>query len=334
MYSIIIKKIYKPGLLLLFFLHVAAGYAQLLPGFTPTGKFYEQEITVTDTVKKTVISINAPLALHPNKKTYLVFFALPNGNSIEWTKGKTMQPGNDWHFNIQHIAAQTRYVRQLDSKTNYIVVYLMAAQKSWPAWKRTTPGAIAVIKQITDSITNLFSAYQPHIILNGHSGGGSFIFGLLDSNDAIADNIERIAFLDSDYGYNDTLHRQKLINWLQKSKRHVLTVLAYNDSVVIYNGKPLVSPTGGTWYRSRLMQRNLSTVFNFTTAEDTAFITHKALHGRITFILKQNPQALIYHTEQVERNGFILSLFTYTKFDNRKYFTYFDKRAYNNLISD
>lgn len=121
---------------------------------------------------------------------------------------------------------------------------------------------------------------------------------------------------------------------MQRDKKNNLFVLAYNDSIVIYNGKPLVSPTGGTWYRSRLMQRKISEVFPFKTIADTAFIDHQALNGRIKIILKENPNGLIYHTVQVEKNGFIFSLLSNTKFDKRKYFTYFGDRAYEKHISD
>ncbi|MCX6240165.1 MAG: hypothetical protein NTY07_21930 [Bacteroidia bacterium] len=308
--------------------------AQLLPGFKATGIFNEQETTINDRWENVRITINAPMQFNRKGKTYVIFFALPNGNSIEWTKGKKITAGDDWHFNIQHIAAQTRYIRNLDKKNTYIIAYLMAEQKSWPTWKRTTTNALPLIKNIIDSTANLFKAYSPKLVLNGHSGGGSFIFGFLDAVEEIPNNIERIAFLDSDYGYDEALHKNKLISWLNQNDTHKLVVLAYNDSVVIYNGKPVVSPTGGTWYRSRLMQRNFSATYPFTTVADTAMITHKALNGRIKMIFKENPGGLIYHTVQVERNGFILSLLSATRFDRKKYFTYFGERAYDKLIGD
>lgn len=319
---------------LLFLTSFSFSQAKLLPGFTPTNLFKEQELTIKDTGKNMVIHINAPIQFHRKRKTYLVFYALPNGNSIEWTKGKKMNAGEDWHYDIQHIAAQTRYVRALDKKNTYITVYLMAGQKSWPAWKRSTPGSLNLIKNIVDSITDLFKMYDPKIILNSHSGGGSFIVVFLDAVESIPLNVERIAFLDSDYGYEEERHKNKLVTWLQQSSNNKLLVLAYNDSVVIYNGKPLVSATGGTWYRSRLMQRNLSASFDFSTAADTAFIRHSALGGRIKIILKQNPAGLIYHTEQVARNGFILSLLSATRFERKKYFTYFGHRVYEKYIRD
>lgn len=308
--------------------------AQLFSTCRATGVFGEQELTIKDHWKNVTIDINAPITFNPKGKTFLIFYALPNGNSIAWTKGKKLNNEDDRHFDIQHIAAQTRYVRDIDKRNNYIIAYLMTEQKSWPAWKRNTPDSIYLIKNIVDSISNLFAVKNPKIILNGHSGGGSFIFGFLDAVETIPGNIERIAFLDSDYGYEETKHKNKLINWLKRGTENKLLVLAYNDSVVMYNGKPLVSPTGGTWYRSRLMQRNLSESFIFNSKYDTVFIRHRSLKRRISFILKENPGGLIYHTDQVVRNGFILSLFSATRFNKRKYFTYFGERVYEKFISD
>ena len=58
----------------------------------------ETIIRISNQASKTIIEIDlpAPLSLlDPAKKTTLVFFALPNGNSIEWTKGKKIQNGDD-----------------------------------------------------------------------------------------------------------------------------------------------------------------------------------------------------------------------------------------------
>ena len=64
-------------------------FGQLLPGFQQAKNVNEQEIDLTN-VKEVTININSPLHLNSKGKTYLVIFALPNGNSIEWTKGKKM----------------------------------------------------------------------------------------------------------------------------------------------------------------------------------------------------------------------------------------------------
>jgi hypothetical protein len=307
--------------------------AQRLNDFIETGNFNEQELWIKNGHDSVTININAPLHFNKKGETFLILFALPNGNSIEWTKGKKLNAGDDWHFDIQHIAAQTRYVRKLDKKNNYIIAYLMADNKSWPAWKRTHHGSFDLIRSFVESLADQFKEYRPKIVLNGHSGGGSFIFGYLDGVPRIPDNIDRIAFLDSDYGYEDNFHTKKIIEWL-RNENHKLVVLAYNDSLVIFNGKPLVSPTGGTWYRSRLLQRKLAEDFPFKTTADTSFIDHSSWNGRIRFILKQNQNGLIYHTVQVEKNGFIFSLLSYTKFDRRKYFTYFGDRVYEKYIAD
>ena len=314
--------------------YVTSSNSQILKEFIATNSFNEQELWIKNGQDSVTININSPLHFNRHGKTFLIFFALPNGNSIEWTRGKKMKPGDDWHFDIQHIAAQTRFVRSLDKKNNYFVVYLMADQKSWPAWKRTTRDSKIKIKNIVDSIAARFKEFDPKIILNGHSGGGSFIFGYLDAVEKIPDNIERIAFLDSDYGYEDSLHTKKFTDWLQRDKKNNLFVLAYNDSIVIYNWKQLVSATGGTWYRSRLMQRKLSETFIFKTITDTAFISHSALNGRVRIILKHNPGGLIYHTVQVEKNGFIYSVLSNTKFDRRQCFTYWANRVYEMYIEE
>ena len=85
----------------------------------------------------------------------------------------------------------------------------MAEQKSWPTWKRTTHGSFHLIRNFVDSLSGRFKEYGPKIVLNGHSGGGSFIFGYLDGVEKIPENIDRIAFLDSDYGYEDNFHTKK-----------------------------------------------------------------------------------------------------------------------------
>ncbi len=308
--------------------------AQSIASFQPTGSFNEQEFYLENFAPDVTVSLNAPDYFNLKGKTYLIFFALPNGNSIEWTKGKKMKEGDDWHFDIQHIAAQTRFIRSIDKKNNYIIAYIMTKQKSWPAWKRTTPDSKSIIKNIVNNIAFMFNSYNPQIVLNGHSGGGSFIFGYLDAVEKIPGNIKRIAFLDSNYGYEDSLYANKLSSWLKEDKKNKLLVLAYNDSLVIYNGKPLVSPTGGTWYRSRLMQRKLAETFSFKTYSDTSLIIHKALNERIQIILKKNPNGLIYHTILVEKNGFILSLFSGIKYDNRKLFAYFGERVYSEFMNE
>lgn len=295
----------------------------------------ERVIYINNPVNKTVIQLNLPdtiTMINTKKKTLLIFFSLPNGNSIEWTMGKQMRAGDDWHYDIQHIAAQTRYLRRVMEDYNIIVAYMANELKSWPAWKKQQPNGPMEIKRIVDSIAGMFATFHPDIMLNSHSGGGSFIFGYIDAVEKIPEQIKRIAFIDSDYGYEDSLHSTKLIKWLGSSKQNHLNVLAYNDSVVIYNGKPLVSPTGGTWYRTKMMQLKLSETFHFTNTVDTSLIHYNSLSNRIDIYLKTNEEGKIYHTEQVARNGFIHTVVSGTRYQKKAAYQYWGNRVYSALI--
>lgn len=279
------------------------------------------------------VFINAPSFenFNPQKPTCITLYALPNGNSIEWTTGKQLNIGDDWHYDIQHIGAQTRFLRENDPTYNYVTVYLETKQLSWPSWKSKYPNTHAtIITGLVEYIKNIFSQYNPFIVLNGHSGGGRFTFSFLDGVSAIPSYVKRITFLDSDYGY-DNSYGPKFVNWLNSSPDNYLCVIAYNDSVALYNGQPIVSATGGTWYRSQMMKNYLIPFFSFTSSIDENFMLFTALSGRIKFILKQNPTQAILHTVQVEKNGFIHGMLTGTDKEEVGYI-YYGNRAYTNYI--
>jgi hypothetical protein len=303
---------------------------RILPGFRVVNTFHEQEMTFRygPDVR---IHINAPSVrdFHPARPVLLVFYALPNNNSIEHTAGKAPAPGDDFRFHIQNIAAQTRWLRGMDSSRNLVVAYLETSQRSWPAWGREHPDRLERISAISDTLASLFRAYQTSVVLSGHSGGGSFIFGFLDRASSIPHYVERIAFLDSDYNYTDE-YGAKLADWLEASPKHFLSVLAYNDSIALYQGKPFVSPTGGTWYRTKTMQRYLASRFRFVAKTEGTFIRHRALDGRLSIILRENPDRAILHTLQVEKNGFIHTMLSGTSHEEREY-TYFGDRVYDAL---
>ena len=294
----------------------------------------EQQLLIENSPPLTRILINAPLeGFKRNDRVLLIFFGLPNGNTIEQTFGKRLKEGDDWHYNIQHIGAQTRFLRHRLPNKTIVTVYLETAQKSWPAWVANTHDSVNTVKGIVDHVKAMFSLWNPEIVLNGHSGGGRFVFSYLNAVKKIPDDVVRIAFLDSDYGYEDSVCGPKLRDWLKSGKNRYLCTLAYNDSVVIYNGKQLVSPTGGTWYRTRMMQRYLSGTFQFQTKDRDSLIWNSALHKRVEIILKTNPENKIFHTTQVERNGFIQSILSGTHHEGKGY-TYFGNRAYTGYIAD
>jgi hypothetical protein len=213
---------------------------------------------------------------------------------------------------------------------NIVVAYLENNFKSWPAWKTKHENYIAEVQHIVDTVQSLFSSKQKAIYLNGHSGGGRFIFSFLDGVKEIPRNVERISFLDSDYGY-DATYLTKIKTWLQQNKKVVLNVFAYNDSVALLNGKRFVSDTGGTWYRSHLMLTDLSKYFQFKKIREDSLIVYQSTDKRIQFYFKTNPDKKIFHTVQVELNGFIHSVLMGTKRENKMY-TYFGERAYKELI--
>ncbi len=302
--------------------------AQVVYCFCSAQPFWEtRSFLMSDSVR---VTIDQPVAFKKNRETVIVFFALPNGNSTEQTMGKKMQPGDDWHFDIQHIKAQTRFIRQQWRRKNLVVIYLENNLKSWPAWKQRHPDFRQLIPHIIDSLTGLIDGNKKSVYLNGHSGGGSFIFGYLASYDKVPAFIKRISFLDSDYGY-DSSYYPKFRQWLKEVKGAALNVFAYNDSVALYNGKPVVSATGGTWYRSHLLKNHLSADFRFNKIREDSLVVYKTTNGQVQFFFKTNPDRKIFHTQQVELNGFIHSVLAGTKLDSKKY-KYYEARAYTDLI--
>ncbi len=115
------------------------------------------------------ITIDQPIKkINSKKKAMLILFALPNGNTTAQTMGKKMEEGDDWHFDIQHIKAQTHFLRNQLTHKNIIVAYLENKQKSWPAWKQQHSNFALEINHIVDTISSLFN--KPNIYLNGHIG--------------------------------------------------------------------------------------------------------------------------------------------------------------------
>jgi hypothetical protein len=278
------------------------------------------------------VRINAPgeSSFAPGKKVLLIFYALPNGNSIDQTAGRIVTNKDDWRYDIQHIAAQTRFLRELIKDRTVVVVYLEAAGKSWPAWRKKHGDKL--IPELVATVKKAFASHPVETVLSGHSGGGSLIFGYLNAVEQIPADVVRIAFLDSNYAYDRASgHKDKLVKWLTGPGSHYLCVLAYNDAVALLNGKSFVSAEGGTWGKSHAMERDLAEDLKFTTQTNADFQRFTALNGRVEFILKENPEQRIFHTGQVELNGFIQSMVSGTPNEGKGY-EYFGPRAYTRWI--
>jgi pimeloyl-ACP methyl ester carboxylesterase len=292
-----------------------------------------QPISILDSFRlysNVKITVDKPFKFKTGRETIVIFYALPNGNSTAWTMGKKMTPGDDWHFDIQHIRAQTEFIRHTDKKRNYVVVYLENEGKSWPGWKQKHQDHKTLIAGMIDSLAGTFPGKKVSVHLNGHSGGGSLVFGYLAAHSTLPGNIKRISFIDSNYGYESS-YFPGLVKWLQYKGKRILNVFAYNDSIALLNGKPFVSATGGTWYRSHLMLKHFQGQFPFMKRETDSLIIFKNYGENVRFYFKKNLNRGIYHTQQVELNGFIHSVLAGTKFEERGY-RYYGKRAYERFI--
>ena len=301
-------------------------------GFQDSPRFQERvaSFTIVPDVK---VHINMPgeEAFQKDKSNLLIFYALPNGNTTVQTIGKILKTGDDWHLDIQHIGAQTRLLRKMLPEKNVIIAYLENSLKSWPAWRKANGDNF--VPEILTRIKSLCPTNRTEWVLSGHSGGGSLIFGYLNSLERIPDEIARITFLDSNYAYDQGLrHDRKLADWLNASDQHFLCVLAYHDSIALLDGKTFVSAAGGTWGRSHAMQSDLARHLRFQSSTNSGFERYSALYSRVQFILKENPEKKILHTVQVERNGFIHSIVSGTPKESVGY-EYFGDRAYSQFIS-
>ncbi len=277
--------------------------------------------------------LNAPAreSLMAGRTVRLIFYALPNGSTIEQTIGQAAKPGGDWRSDIQHIGAQTRFLRALAADPAIVVAYLEAGNKSWPAWRQRHDPSAPV--RLLEAVSRIFSAFKLEVILAGHSGGGSLVFGYLNAVESLPEEVSGLAFLDSNYAYESRLHAAKLERWLAASERHHLCVLAYHDSVALLNGKSFVTESGGTWGRSHVMLTDLGARFSLTSRTNGPLESYSALGGRIQFLLHENPERKILHTVQVERNGFIHGVLAGTPNESRGY-EYFGERAYTKWIAD
>lgn len=280
-----------------------------LPGFRPGAWFDEQvrEEWVAEGVR--VVAL-APGTFDPKRPTHLVIFATPNGNSIEQTLGCAPAAGLDWHFDIQHIAAQIRRLRAGAAHENVVVACVEADGLSWPAWKRKYADGPARVRKVVDLVRGWVPGESVRLSLAGHSGGGSFLFGFLDGADEIPSSVERLVFLDANYSYSDTdRHGDKLLAWLRGARARRLVVIAYDDRNITLNGKPVVGPDGGTFRATERMHKRLAKDVAFAEVTAGDITTRTALDGQLALIVHSNPKTRILHTALVgEMNGLLRGL--------------------------
>ncbi|PKO98306.1 MAG: hypothetical protein CVU13_10660 [Bacteroidetes bacterium HGW-Bacteroidetes-8] len=336
------RKIFITGITLCLQVLSATLYAQIDDSYLAT--FKERRVEISSIIPQSRVVVNFPSKgrLKKSRETRVILYALPNGNTIEQTEGLFFEDienrEKEWRYDIQHIAAQVRFLRERDKRFNYIVVYLESTTKAWTSHASAHSNSPALYNFLLDSIQK-FIAYQlpgiaplprQRLILASHSGGGRFVFNLIKGMDSIPPSIERIAFLDSNYGYETELHGDKLYKWIQAPPDRFLGVISYVDTTVILDGKRVVSSKGGTGYRAHLMARDLKeSGVEMALISDTTFISYK---GRgVEVKIKENPSGKIYHTVLVERNGLVHMVLSGSRLENRDY-SFWGNRCYSKYI--
>jgi hypothetical protein len=279
------------------------------------------------------VLVNAPGNYDIKKPTRLIFFATPNGNSLEQTLGCITEGKTDWHFDIQHIAAQDRRLREVAGDTQIVLACLEAEGLSWPAWKKNHPDGPKTIRKVVETVRQWIPAKDTTIALAGHSGGGRFLFGFIDAGEEIPDEIERLIFLDANYGFADAdKHGDKILAWLKKQESHRLVVIAYDDRNIMLNGKLVVGPDGGTFRATERMVSSFAKKW-IELAESTSgdFRILKGMNGQISIMVHKNPQNKILHTALVgEMNGLLHGLSNDDQ--KEKWGTFGGPRAYTKWI--
>lgn len=269
----------------------------------------------------------------PKRPTRLVVYATPNGNTIEQTFGCGPAAGLDWHFDIQHVAAQIRRLRESTPGENVVLACIEADGLSWPAWRKKHTDSAGRSRRVIDWLRGRLPGVEPRVTLTGHSGGGSFVFAFIDAAETIPKFVERIAFLDSNFSYSDAAgHGDKLLAWLRADAGRRLSVIAYDDRKMTLNGKLVVGPDGGTY---RATQRMLARFGRDVTLNETQagdFLNHSGLGGRIAVRVHSNPKNAILHTALVgEMNG-LLQVLTEGEAKARAWGVFGGPRAYTKWV--
>lgn len=302
--------------------------AQQVTGFTTVEPFSER-VRWERLPSGIKVMLNLPADSKPGRQT-LVIYATPNGNTIEQTFGSTPLPGQDFRFDIQHVAAQIRCCRGLKPDENLLLAIVQAPKLSWPGFCSERRDAGTLIRQLVTSLTTEFKADQ--VVLAGHSGGGSFLFEYIAADATIPSTIGRMVFLDANYSYSDNKHGDKLLDWLRGDPTRQLIVVAYDDREITLNGKKVVGADGGTLRATKRMTSRFAQSIELTDGTNGPFQTTHGLSGQFQVFLHPNPENKILHTALVgEMNGVLQGLTAGTS-DETRWGKFGGPRAYSKWI--
>jgi len=294
------------GVLLLAVVSSGALSESLLSGFEETAQFGEQ-VRWTRLDSGVRVLINAPATLSAGRRL-LIIYATPNGNTLEQTLGCAASTELDWRFDIQHVAAQARRLREIDTSQDVFLAVVQAPKLSWPAFCRDQACAGKIISELVASLAGQCAAER--VVLACHSGGGSFVLNYVSAVDSIPASIERIILLDANYSYSDEKgHGDKLLAWLNGSPSRHLVVVAYDDREVMFKGKKVVGPEGGTFRASGRMLSRFRRELELSERVCGPFRHASSSNGQIQFLIHLNPDNKILHTALVgEMNGLLHGL--------------------------
>jgi len=287
---------------------------QALPGRAGAATFSESpffgervaELHPGDGVRLVVNLPGVPVAGSPWQ---VVFFATPNGSTIEQTLGCRAAPGVDWRHDVQHVAAQVRALRAFAPQANVALLCAEAEGLSWPAWRARHGGGGAGVRAIVARALAALPARDADVALCAHSGGGSFLWAFIEDGGEIPAYVQRLVFLDANYSFDADAHAGKLRGWLRGAPQRRLVVIAYDDREVVFQGKKVVGPTGGTFRASQRMREALAAELAFATSRQGDLERSTDPACRCTVVLHLNPAARILHTALVgEMNGLLYAL--------------------------
>jgi hypothetical protein len=135
------------------------------------------------------------------------------------------------------------------------------------------------------------------------------MFGVIEATGDIPAYIDRIAFLDANYAFDAELHAEKFRRWLTGDDSRRLVVIAYDDREIVFDGKKVVGPDGGTFRATNRMRDALGKNFPLTDTKRPPFIESTGLDGRIHVFVHPNPENKILHTALVgDMNGLVHAL--------------------------
>lgn len=268
--------------------------------FSPLHPFDEQRLDMVepDGVRAAIM---APRSLSGRPVPVLIYLA-PNGSSTEETLGAAPSDGQSWRFDIQHVAAQVRALRQRRETSELCLVVATAPGLSWPRWRANQASAPSEARRLLTQWLAALPVPAGEVTLAAHSGGGAFLWATLEAPSPLPSWLKRMAWFDANYSFDADRHGPTLQAWLQANRSRQIRVLAYDDRRVTLDGQPVVSETGGTYRATHRMASALGVLPQRSASGD--WIVASDARRQIDLRIHVNPKNEILHTRLVgEMNG-------------------------------